>query len=191
MPDIKKSQEKLLAIVRDAVKKDEVLRNQLNMNDKFRFVQEKLRALLSKLENEFAEAVPEAKSSFIESTDETVDIYVYLFNTQGIDMQTWRKLVSPDVFYEYSVNRPIYAEKEHVDKFINTRPTRSQHAYLTIAISKSFILPAKDDQSQDAVGHTLVKIQEGKLKITQVRCFTHNLIEYNLSPSGELSKKEE
>ena len=43
-------------------------------------------------------------------------------------------MVSPKVFYEYSVNRPIYAEKQYIETLLRSKSDKFQHAYLTMAV---------------------------------------------------------
>lgn len=191
MSDKSESREKLLSILRDALKQDADLRTQLQMGDKFRFVRDKLQALLTSVEEELTILKAETEQPEVVVSEDDVNVYIYLFNSQGLDMQSWRKMVSPDVFYEYSVNRPIYSDKEHIDKFIATKPTRTQHGYLAVSIKKDMILPVddKNKETKDAIGNVLIRVKEGALKINRVVAFVHNNIEYNVSPEGDIAKK--
>jgi len=188
MSDKSESREKLLNILRDIIKQDADLRTQLQIGDKFRFVRDKLNALLNSVEEELTVLRAETEQPEVVTAEDDINVCVYLFNSQGLDMQSWRKMVSPDVFYEYSVNRPIYKEKEQIDKFIASKPTRTQHGYLIVAIKKDAIFQL-DDKTKDAIGNPIFKVKEGSLKINRVVAFVHNSIEYSVSPEGDISKK--
>lgn len=45
-------------------------------------------------------------------------VYVYLYNATGADLQTWRKLLSQAVFYEHSINRPIYVDESAIRDYL-------------------------------------------------------------------------
>ena len=96
-------------------------------------------------------------------------------------------MVLPNVFYEYSVNRPIYTEKSQIDSFIRSRPNKQQHAYLTVAIKKQDMYPS---QSQDSSGNMLIKVKEGSLRFEKLISFTYNDQDYQVDEEGEFIKKE-
>src|SRR3990167_9684781 len=102
-------------------------------------------------------------------------VYVYLFNAHGLNFSSWQKMLSPSVFYEYSVNRPIYGEKAHVEAVIRNKTNKAQHGYLTIAVKKELI---SSESSKDALGNPLIKVKEGGLKIERLICFFHHNHEY-------------
>ena len=54
-------------------------------------------------------------------------------------MVNWQNMLTPRVFYEYSVNRPIYAEKKYVDSLLRAKGNKAHHAFLTVAIKKIHI----------------------------------------------------
>ena len=92
------------------------------------------------------------------------------------------------MFYEYSVNRPIYTDKAAVENYIRSKPNRIQNAFATIAIKKIDLLPSPE-VVKDSLGNTLVKVREGSLKFEKLFSFTHNNQEYVLTATGEIVKK--
>lgn len=180
--------EKLLQLVRDAIQKDVDLRQQGQLGDKFRFVRDAIQSLLTNLEDEMkqTQAIVEAKK-FVLAEDDMV-VYVYLYNAQGLVFQTWQKMVTPAVMYEYSVNRPIYLDKAHVDAFIRAKGKQAQHGYLEIVVKKNAILPSKEP-ILDMLGHTLVKVKDGSLKLDRMIAFKHNGTDYVVGETGELKKR--
>ena len=113
-------------------------------------------------------------------------VYVYLFNAQGLVLESWVKMLHPAVFYEYSVNRPIYLDKAHVKILISHKTTRSQHAYLSVAIKKTDILQGEE---KDAYGNTVIKVREGSLLAERMVSFTHNETDYVLNKDRLVVKK--
>lgn len=185
--DSQESKDKLMQIVDDAVHRDEELRKKLDIGDKFRFIRDKLRALQQQISDSLTsiKVVDEVNKQVL-AEDERL-VYVYLFNAHGIDVQTWTKMVQPSVYYEYSVNRPIYGEKEQVESAIRVKLNRVQHAYITFAVKKTMVL-APEEEVKDAIGLPLIKVKEGSLRPDRLINFTHNGIVYSVDENGHLQK---
>lgn len=179
----KVQQTKLLALVREAVECDEALRVKFEVGDKFRFVRERLKEILSYLESNQAMAATVKLDVKLNLQENEVLVYVYLFNAKGVVLRNWINMLSAKVFYEYSVNRPIYANKNEIDAMLRTKKDKPQHAYLAVAVQKTDILQSA---SQDG---SLIKVKEGSLKLDRLISFFHNGNEYTLSAEGELVKK--
>src|SRR5690348_10214678 len=103
-----KQTEKLLQLLRDAVAKDAELREKYQMGEKFRFIRERLQSLLAQAEEKIAAMqADQVRQSNVAEMDDVL-VYVYLYNSQGLVLQTWHKFLLEKVYREYSVNRPIY-----------------------------------------------------------------------------------
>lgn len=183
---------KLLQLIRNAVSQDKQLREKYNIGEKFRFIRDRLQALLARVEENlqlFETAAQQNKDLLL--PDETL-IFVHLFNAQGVILHTWHKMLNPSVFYEYSINRPIYAEKKFVETFIKSKTNPNQHAYLTIAIKKQDVMSLASDteHATDLIGNPLIKVREGSLKFNRLIIFTHNGIDYEVSAEGNLLTKK-
>ncbi len=180
--------EKLLKLVRDAVEHDKNLREEFQVGEKFRFIRDRLQALLVRVE-ESVHSLQKKEETHVDVLNENeVLIYVYLYNTHGLVLQTWQKMLNPAVFYEYSVNRPIYPDQTSIDSFIRTKSNNAQHGYLTVIINKSDILLTAENK--DAIGNSIIKVKEGSLSPNKLVSFTHNNHEYVLNEDGELIKKK-
>lgn len=191
MANNKEHKEKLLQIVRDAVQHNQALREQYQMADKFRFIRDRLGILLNQVEDHLSSLHGSAQTKNVtELTEDEMMVYVYLYNAQGVLLPTWQKMVTPAVFYEYSVNRPIYAEKSHVDSFIKRRSNPVQHGYLTVAIKKDHLLTVESAITKDALGNPIYKVKEGSLRFERLLSFTHNHLDYIVNEAGELIKKD-
>ena len=178
---------RLMKLVRDAVQHDDELRQQYQVGEKFRFIRDRLLALLSRVEENFAATQEKNERVIYQMADDEILIYVYVYNAQGLSLQTWQKMLNPAVFYEYSINRPIYREKADIDGLIRGKPNQSQHGYLTIAVKKQDIL-ATADLLKDALGNQLIKVKEGALHPERLISFTHNSHHYLLNEEGELER---
>ncbi len=178
---------KLIEIVRDAIKQDNDLREKYKIADKFRFVRDKLQSILDMLEQSVPVSMLEGKKAGAKIAADEVFIYVYLYNAQGLQFRTWQNLVTPKVFYEYSVNRPIYSEKNHIESLLRTKTNKAQHAYLTVAVQQSAIIKSLDENSaKDIAGNPVIKVKEGSLRFEKLVAFTHLDHEYILNEMGEL-----
>lgn len=183
----KEQEQKMLELLREAVKHDEALREQYQLGNKFRFVRDNLQALLKHVESHVVVVSDKtADEELVKQVgaDETV-VYVYLYNAQGMNVRTWQKMLIPKVFAEYSVNRPIYAEKAHIESMIKAKSNIAQHAFLKIAVKNSDIIKV-DGENKDPAGFPLVKIRERSLHFQKLLSFTHANQEYSVSDNGEL-----
>ena len=184
--DSKELKEKLLQIVGAAVSKDVSLRTELKIGDKFRFIRERLQAMQKNVEAALQTIKVETEENKeVLAADEQL-VYVYLFNAHGIDLQSWIKMLHPSVYYEHSVNRPIYSEKEHIESVIRNKANRIQHGYLTIAIKKTAITKKGDEGAKDNLGNPLLKIKEGALRPERLMSLSHNGHTYVLNENGGL-----
>lgn len=184
----KNEKEVVLTVVRNAVQKDAELREKYLIGEKFRFIRDRLQALQTRIEESLSQIQKkEEKRSDQILEDETV-VYVYLFNSQGMNIKTWEKMLNPSVFYEYSINRPVYSDKSHIEAYIRSKSNKSQHGYIEFVIKKSELIPGSE-QTKDALGHTLIKVKEGSLKADRVRTFIHTEQAYLLNEEGQIVKK--
>lgn len=179
--------QKLLQLVRDIIAKDDALRDQYGIGNKFRFIREKLNALFTYVDAEISSMQQEGAKILTVGEDEQV-VYVYLFNSHGVAIPSWRKMVHESVFYEYSINRPIYLQKSQIDALIRGRSNKLQHGYLSVIVKKSDILAVAT--LKDALGNPLVKVKEGSLKRDKLLSLTHGEHEYQVTQEGEFVKKE-
>lgn len=181
---------KLIETVRQAIQHDNELREKYEIGEKFRFVRDRLNTILETLETSLPKSTQGSAFSDRGVAADEVPVYVYLYNTQGLQFRTWQNLVSPKVFYEYSVNRPIYMEKAQIESLLKTKTNKAQHAYLAIAVKRDHIINVPEDGAQkDAIGNQLVKVKEGSLHIGKLIAFTHQGQDYVLDDDGQLVKK--
>lgn len=178
----------LIELVRGIIQHDGELREKYQIGERFRFVKDRLNALLEQLEKQAQASAPgEKKVAGGGLAEDEVLVFVYLYNAQGILVNTWLKMLTPKLFYEYSVNRPIYADRLGIDTLIRFKTNKVQHGFLTVVVKKQDILNA---DAKDASGNAMVKVREGALKFERLVEFSHNEIDYTLSEEGVLVKKD-
>ncbi|MCD6040131.1 MAG: hypothetical protein K0S27_1531 [Gammaproteobacteria bacterium] len=183
---------KMFRLIQATLARDDELRNKYDMSTKFRFVRERLEAIVQQLEKEISVVTKEEDQGIEKSGvgEEEVIVYVYLFNAHGLVLSNWQKLLTPQVFYEYSVNRPIYMEESHVQLLVDSKSNKAQHAYLAVAIKKIYIIPS-ESVAKDSLGSPLIKIKEGSLSVDRLLGFNYQKQEYILNDKGELVKKKD
>lgn len=184
---------KLLQLMQTALQQDQILRDQYQIGDKFRFIRDRLFALHKQIEetlSEFQQTIQHKKNEIAE--DEML-VYVYLFNAQGVITKTWQKMLTPSVFYEYSVNRPIYLEQSAIESYIRSKKNKLQHGYFSIIIKKSDVIatPPLLPSPKDVIGNPIIKVREGSLDFMKFVSFTHHGHDYVLDETGALVKREE
>jgi len=157
---------KLIALFNEIIQNDELLRKKYTIVDRFRFVRDRL---IGKI-----------------AADE-VAVYVHLYNAQGTILRNWQTMITPKVFYEHSVNRPVYVEKKFIEALVKSKTNRLHHAYLTIAVKPADLIP---QTQRDALNNPVDKVKEGALHFNKFIVFTHNEQDYILDEKGELVKKD-
>jgi len=183
----KEKLETLINEIKDLISEDKALREKHQIGERFRFVKDRLNAILDSLEKSLPIVTQAEKKSSQEITSGDAIVYVYLYNAHGLQFKTWQNMLNPKVFYEYSVNRPIYAEKSFIDSLLRTKANKQQHGYLMVAVKKEMILPATEEM-KDVIGNPVIKVKEGSLKIEKLISFVHNEQQYVLNEKGELVK---
>ncbi len=181
----KTQQVKLIALVREAIECDEALRVKFEIGDKFRFVRDRLKELLAQLELEQVTSSTIIKDVNVGLQENEMIVYVYLFNAKGVVLRNWNNMLNAKVFYEYSVNRPIYASKNEIEAMLRTKKDKPQHAYLAVAVQKTDILQSTSDSAEQNV---LVRVREGSLKLDRLIGFFHNGNEYTWNPEEGFKK---
>lgn len=181
--------EKLIQLIQDLIRQDADLREKYGVLEKFRFVRDRLNGLLTHLEEQ--KKVLKGGEKSVETKEDSADkvvVYVYLYNAQGAMLRTWLTLLTPRVFYEYSVNRPIYGQKNEIESLIRSKANPQQHGYLAVRVSQKDLMALKNPASMDVIGNPLLKIREGSLRFENFVAFTHNGHDYVLNAEGEFVK---
>ncbi|MDR3491606.1 MAG: type IVB secretion system protein IcmQ [Gammaproteobacteria bacterium] len=179
----------LITWIRDAIRLDNERREKYVIGDKFKFIRDRFNALLADLESQQEVKTVASNQNLGGIAEDEVTVYVYLFNAQGLVLQSWRGMFTPKLFYEYSVNRPIYGEKAHIESLTKSKANPVQHAYLSVTIKQKDILQSGDSAPKDAMGNPVLKVREGALNIAKLVSFTHNAQEYEFDEEKGLIRK--
>lgn len=186
LPNEAEQQMRLCALIKEVIQNDESLRQKYQIAGRFRFVQDKLQVLMTEIEKNLPKI--ETKKQLINSVaSDEVAIYVHLYNAQGSILRNWQLMISPRVFYEHSVNRPVYVEKKYIEALMHSKTNKMHHAYLTIAVKSSDIFP---QVQKDSLDNPIAKVKEGALHFNKLISFTHNDQDYVLNEKNELVKKD-
>jgi hypothetical protein len=185
-------QDKLLQLIQEAIKQDNELRLTLHIGDKFRFIRDRLNALLLHLEKNalsLSLAVKGSQSHIEQMKENETIVYVYLFNAHGLTLTTWQNMLKPELFYEYSINRPVYLEKTQIESFIRSKTNKAQHGYISVVVQKEHVLKGTN-LVKDVIASPVVKVKEGALHFENLVSFTHAGKDYLVNANAELIKKE-
>ena len=87
----KEQKEKLLQLMLDAMRLDAELRETYQVGDKFRFIRDRLNALKTNLDEHLSELQKKIEKGPDAPAEHEMLVYVYLFNAQGVLLQTWQK----------------------------------------------------------------------------------------------------
>jgi hypothetical protein len=189
MPDDLKNLPQLQQLLKKAVEYDQNLRAKYEVGEKFRFVKDKLYNFLSEVEKnlEGVNLAHATKTAKTEVGAEEAVVYVYLFNAQGLILQSWRHMLTAKLLYEYSINRPIYSIKNDVVSLIRSKQNKAQHGFITIKINRSDVVTGGLPIT-DSLGNSVIKVREGSLRFDKLLSFTHNEIDYRVSEEGDITK---
>ena len=86
----KEQNEKLLQLVREAVEQDNALREKFQIENRFRFIRDRLEALCHRMEESIAVVQAKHAQRGDQLSADEVLVYVYIYNTQGLTLQTWQ-----------------------------------------------------------------------------------------------------
>lgn len=186
--DQKNPEQKILELIQEAITLDEELRVKYQIGEKFRFVRDRLKSISEQLESlQVSQNVTSGTSNRVSEANELL-VYVYLYNAHGINIQSWKKMLTPKLFYEYSVNRPIYGEKGHIESLLRAKTNKMQHAFLEVFVKPEDVISG-ETQLKDVIGNPILKVKEGSLHFENLLALVHNGVSYRLSAEGELIKK--
>lgn len=177
------------ALLEKACEQEHSFREQFSIGARFSVIQSQLKQLLSQNQ---ANANVEKHQEQVEPDVELMDknhcvVYVHLYNAHGRLTSTWDKFLAKHAFNEHSVNRPIYAYQESVEKLIRSKKDACNHGFLEIKVELTDITAdANTSQLRDANGETLIRLRQGALKLANVISFHCDGQHFKVSPEGGL-----
>lgn len=187
--DDKEQLQLLYSEVESLVRKEKALRKQYNIADRYKAISSRLEALFKHVQE--SANLPQQQLSPVRLPPVLGEgeryVFVHLFNAKGKILTRWEAMLSPRLLCEYSVNRPVYAQKDEVEAYIRSREDSDQHAFLMMKVLDITVLDSFDSPAQtDTLGQSLVKLKEGSLKEENLVYFFHQGEQY-IFADGHLS----
>ncbi len=187
------SVEEQVVFHQDIVDMEMTAREEFNIGARFSVLQSQLQKLLV----DYREGMKVLSTEFIESQSKKEELqedeiitYVYLFNAHGRRLNSWLQLLSPQGLTDMSVNRPIYAKREHVDELLRSKADANLHAYIKVAVKKANVLmPLEESVLKDSIGNLLLRIKHAAIKQDKILGFYHQGKEYTFSKDSGFKLK--
>lgn len=184
----------LLALAEEAVKFEASERQGAEIASRFSILSSQLKSLVTDCKKE-VEAVhggkEEQEDDVLDVADDETEIFIYLFNTNGMKLITWQPLLAHRALIDHGVNRPIYARKRCIEELIRSKSMSTQHAFVRAVIKKQDILMSEADSIlKDNIGNPIIRIKYGVLKASSLREFCHEGHVYEADSSGNFSLRK-
>ncbi|MBU0456267.1 MAG: type IVB secretion system protein IcmQ [Pseudomonadota bacterium] len=176
-------------ILKDILEQETLLRAECEIGSRFNVVVSQLHAMFDQYlqEIEVLQMSSDARPAEASENKKTF-VYVYLFNAQGAQLQTWQKLLRPSALFEHSVNRPIYASREQIESLIKAKPIQTQHGYIEIAVDPDDLMETSETATlHDQHGYPLLRLRQGALKKENIEGFYSNGKFYTITEQGILT----
>jgi hypothetical protein len=170
----------LYRLISEAVEQEKALRGKHKVGERFNVIRTQLLSTLEKYKDEY-EAIQQQEKLTVRKErklqeNETI-VYLYLFNAQGNAVEAWQNMLTPRALFDYSVNRPIYLNKEDIERVIRARPNKAQHAYIEVVIDKEDIM---EDKPHDQYQHPLLRVRQGAIKDGNILFFCYRDKSYSV-----------
>lgn len=100
------------------------------------------------------------------------EIYVSLYSADGINMQSWEKIITN--LPRQMISRPIYADETDIKAILKTKEQKQNEAYVAIYINQADILPLSPDRAPvDKLGKALLSLKHKSLNLDNISRFVH------------------
>lgn len=115
-------------------------------------------------------------------------VYISLYQAEGANINKWQSVVN--TLAGYNVTRPVYQTEQDVQTAIRTKEFKQNDAYVIVRILKDDIRPYFSEKPPvDRLGHPLLVLREGSIKLENVTEFVHQSGRY-LFKNGILIKQQ-
>jgi len=174
------AQNQMVEVLSDLVHQEQQIRQECALSNDLRAVRHQLHESIAQLQAQSEDYIDQADAHRPEvpATSDILQegqclVYLYLFNATGQILANWEPMLSEKSLYEYSVNRPVYAEEKAVLTFIENKPPIERHAYVVFKIAKNQVNDSAHQMRTDVFGQTLVKLVEGVFTSENFLSFNH------------------
>lgn len=100
-------------------------------------------------------------------------VYVSIYQSDPLNMIKWENTLK--TIREYSITRPIYSSKAHVEEAIRSKQGSFNEGYVSVYIKKEDVIPPYAGKKvEDRWGHELLTLRDGSLLPINILEFVHN-----------------
>lgn len=114
-----------------------------------------------------------------QSLNNTTEIYISLYQSQGSNIQKWQEVIASLV--RYSMGRPIYKDEEDVRAATHLTDRNPNNAYVVLKVTNDAILADSQEQPRvDREGRKLLMLKEGAITLHNIVRLVHASGHYKL-----------
>ncbi len=90
----------LIVLIQEALQRDGQLRQTHQVGERFRFVRDRLQALLETIQKEAAGQEKQTKlAPVLKLAEDELLVYIHLYNAQGALVRTWQSMITRKAFF--------------------------------------------------------------------------------------------
>lgn len=116
-------------------------------------------------------------------------VFISIYLTEGINMEKWYATLK--TLNEYSITRPVYRDEEHIKAMIRAKSDTQREGYVTLFIKDEDIINLPPSKIvTDRLGHELLALKIGAVKLENIIEFVHCQQHYRMSETGLVLKTE-
>lgn len=114
-----------------------------------------------------------------------VKIFISIYQSDPYNIIKWESTLKS--IREYSINRPIYRNEEHIQEMIRSKQGSANEGYVVLYIQSNDIIPPYTGKiAKDRWGHELLTVKDNSLQPENIVEFVHQARRYTFS-NGKLS----
>jgi hypothetical protein len=175
-------------LLKEIKAREEALRDATKIGVRFNVLRMQVEKALSEFEAELVNLQGDQTADEVDANkviaDDELAVYVYLFNGQGHNFDSWQPMMKPTSVAEYGVNRPAYLKLEHVEELLRAKMPREHHGFLEVIVKKTDVLSV--GTMHDKFHHPLARLKERALKPERILRFHVNRKDYEVLADGKL-----
>lgn len=104
------------------------------------------------------------------------EVYISLYQAEGTNIAKWQTVVNS--LAGFNITRPIYKNEDDIKNAIRNKSFKQNDAYAVMKIPKDAVLKPFNTPATDRLGHELVVLREGVVKLENITRFVHQSGEY-------------
>lgn len=115
--------------------------------------------------------------------------YILLYQFDSSKLQNWQYTIK--AFVSHSTNRPTYRSEQEIRAFIRAKKEIERYGYIIVNLRDEDVY-SLGEPIFDALGHQLINLKEGIIKLNNIVGFVHaNKQYYTLLQDGRLNYQGE